>query len=175
MSSFEGPGGRRATLVVCAFALAMPALQGCQVRPLYAAYASPQPKMASIAVDPVSTRIAQQVRNHLVFLLDRGGSQPVRPAYTLALNVTSRQIGVFVGSSVDSSPTSGKDRVTVAYVLKDASSGTPLKTGTRSAVAAYDLPPQEFTRLRAARDAENRAAIAAAELVGSDLAGYFAR
>ena len=60
-------------------------------------------------------------------------------------------------------------------MLKDARSGKPLKTGTRSAVAAYDLPPQEFTKLRATRDAENRAAIAAAELVGSDLAGYLAR
>ena len=95
-------------------------LQGCQVRPLYAAYDSPQPKLASISIEPVSTPVAQQVRNHLIFLLDHGASQPAFPSYVLALSVSSAKIGVFVGSSINSSPTAGKDRVTVAYVLKDA-------------------------------------------------------
>ena len=175
MSSSEFARGRCADLFAFGLAVAILGLQGCQVRPLYAAYDSPQTKLASISIDPVGDRIAQQVRNHLVFLLDHGAGQPAFPDYTLALAVSSEQIGVFSGSSVDSSPTAGKDRVTVGYVLKDAKTGEPVKSGRRLAVASYDLPPQEFTRLRAVRDAENRAAVSAAELVGADLAGYLAR
>ncbi len=175
MSSCERLRGRRRVMAACGVGLAAAFLGGCQVRPLYAAYASPHRTTASIAVDPVNTRVGQQVRNHLLFLMDRGGGEPAAPAYSLSLSVSASEIGIFVGSSVDSSPTAGKERVTVAYVLKDAGTGKPLKTGRRTAVAAFDLPPQEFTKLRAVRDAENRAAISAAELVNGDLAGYLAR
>lgn len=175
MSSSECLRDHSTALLACGLVAAMSVLQGCQVRPLYAAYASPQSKLASISVDTIDTRVGQQVRNHLIFLLDHGASPPAFPAYTLALKVSSAKIGVFVGSSIDSSPTAGKDRVTVAYVLKDAKTGKPIKTGNRSAVAAYDLPRQEFTRLRAARDSEDRAAVAAAELVSADLAAFLSR
>ena len=175
MSSSERPRGRHGLVVAGIFALTALGPSGCQVRPLYAGYGTPETKLSSIAVDPVSTRVAQQVRNHLLFLLDRGGREPKNPAYTLALNVSSAQIGVFVGSSVDSSPTAGRDKITVAYVLKDARTGRTAKSGSRSAVAAFDLPPQEYTKLRAIRDAQDRAAVAAAELVHADLAGYLAR
>jgi LPS-assembly lipoprotein len=43
------------------------------------------------------------------------------------------------------------------------------------AVAAYDLPRQEFEKIRSARDAEDRAARAAAELVRADIAAKLAR
>lgn len=165
----------RAFFLASAFVAAASALQGCQVRPLYAdGPKSPQPKLASIAIDPVGSRVAQQVRNHLIFLLDRGGAEPANPAYSLALNVSEAPVGFFINAAGDA-PTAGKMKVTAAYALKDSKTGKVLKTGTRTAVAGYDLPPQEFTKIRAQRDAENRAAVAAAELVDSDLAGFLAR
>jgi len=165
----------RAFLAVSLLVGSAALLQGCQVRPLYASGPnSPEPKLASISVGEVGTRVAQQVRNHLIFLLDRGGAEPVNPAYSLTLSVSEAAIGFFIDAAGDA-PTAGKMKVTAAYVLKDAKTGKVLKAGSRIAVAGYDLPPQEFTKIRAIRDAENRAAIAAAELVDADLAGFLAR
>jgi LPS-assembly lipoprotein len=141
---------------------------------MYAQASSVRPKLASVSVGPVSDRVAQQVRNHLVFLLYGGGAGPTAPAYDLELSVQRSAIGVFI-NSVSNTPTAGNMRVTVSYVLKDAKSQKVLKKGSRVAVAAYDQPSQEFTKLRSARDAENRAAKAAAELVDQDIAAFLSR
>ena len=65
------------TMLVAAAAAAM--LAGCQVRPLYAPAASGSAgapaRIASVAIKPVSTREAQQVRNHLIFLVNGGAGE----------------------------------------------------------------------------------------------------
>lgn len=161
----------------CGFALAvaLAGLGGCQVRPLYADSTAVQPKLASIAVDPVDTRIAQQVRNELIFMLDGGDRAPAAPLYRLKLSVGARGVDVFVNNATDDTGTAANMNVSVAYMLRDADTGKVVKYGRRMTVAQYDLPDQEFARLRAQRDAENRAAKEAAGLVRNDLAAFLAR
>src|SRR5687768_9746535 len=68
----------------------------CTVRPLYApvtstgAGASTTAELASISVKPASTRYGQEVRNHMIFLLNGGKGEPASPAYTLDLGVRAR-------------------------------------------------------------------------------------
>jgi len=173
MSWFELEG-RRGVLAGLAFAAGLLALQGCQVRPLYATASPVRAELASISVSPVSTRVGQQVRNHLIFLFSGGAGEPVHAAYDLAIGVSAVPIGVFVESETDSAR-AGNMRVTVNYTLRNRATHKVVAKGRRVAVAAYDLPRQEFEKLRSARDAEDRAAHAAAELVRADVAAALAR
>jgi LPS-assembly lipoprotein len=167
-----------AGVLVCA-ALA----SACTVRPLYSnAPLSPEStvgataEMASIAVKPVKTRYAQQVRNNLIFGLTRGGGEPATPAYSLDLDVSELvQSAATIQVTTDQDePTAGTVTLTAAYKLVEAGTGKVVGAGKRSISSSFDRPAQEFASYRAQIDAENRAARELAELlrlaIGQDLA-----
>jgi LPS-assembly lipoprotein len=75
------------------------ALSGCQVRPLYAngpSAAGVSALSQSIAVNEITSRYGQEVRNHLIFLLNGGAGEPAGAAYKLELGVTKRVTTVAV-------------------------------------------------------------------------------
>jgi LPS-assembly lipoprotein len=78
---------------------------------------------------------------------------------------------------VQSSDTSraGRATVSVSYTLRTTKDNQVIKAGRREATALVDFPDQEFAKLRAIRDAENRAANQAAEFVGADIAAALSR
>jgi len=153
---------------------------GCTVQPLYSGGdgtssigASAQPgmreKLASIAIEPATTRYAQEVRNKLIFLLSGGAGEPANPAYRLSLGVssaTSAAVRVNVGDTTDRTgrPSAGTVRMTSRYLLRDPD-GKPVAKGVRTVSASFDRPRQEFANLRAERDAQDRAAQELAEQV----------
>jgi len=123
-------------------------------------------ELASIAIKPVTTREAQQVRNHLMFLFYGGAAQPASPAYSLSLVVSSR---VEVTASIqrtteDEEPTAKTVTMTGRYGLL-AADGTEVASGRRQIASSYDVPSQEFAALRAERDAQDRSARELAELL----------
>ena len=76
---------------------ALAVLSACTVRPLYSnapvragSSATMSDELSSIAIKPVTTREAQEVRNRLIFLFQGGKAQPATPAYSLDLTVVSR-------------------------------------------------------------------------------------
>lgn len=146
-------------------------LSACTVRPLYgdvsaSTAASAMPGSGSIGVRQVDTRVAQQVRNHLVFALNGGAAEPADPRYSVRLNVTSlKQSSGTVQIGQDNEPTAGTITVSSTYSITDGQTQTVVARGRRSAVAAYDRPLQEFALLRAEIDAENRAARELAEFL----------
>ena len=79
-----------------ALLLAAAVVTGCQVRPLYSdgptaadgSSTGTTAELAAIAVKPVQTRYAQEVRNRLIFLLGGGSGQTTAPSYSLELIVT---------------------------------------------------------------------------------------
>jgi len=116
-------------------------------------------------VAPVSDRVSQEVRNHLIFLLSGSAGEPASARYTARLSVSvadASAASIQVGR--DDEPTASLVTVNVAYALTDAT-GNTVGQGSRSAQAPYDVSPQQFAALRAGRDAQNRAAREAAELV----------
>ncbi|HHZ09222.1 MAG TPA: hypothetical protein GX405_10645 [Rhizobiales bacterium] len=154
----------------------------CTVRPLYSSApatsggtATMAGELASIAIKPVTTREAQQVRNHLTFLFYGGAAEPASPAYTLSLSVSSK---IDVAASIqqtteDEEPTAKTVTMVGRYWLL-AADGTQVAAGRRQITSSYDIPSQEFAALRAERDAQDRAARELAELlrlaVAQDLA-----
>lgn len=165
----------RARFVLSALAALALFAAGCTVQPLYgttgvSASGAPVPgvaaELASIDVAPVNTRIAQQTRNHLIFLFTGGQGRTDNPRYRLDLTVRP----VFAAAAqitraTDDEPTSQTLTVTATYRLIEIATGRPVAAGTRSAMAAFDLSRQEFAALRARRDAEDRAAQEVAEFL----------
>jgi len=127
--------------------------------------------LASVGVSHVDSRVAQQVRNHLLFLLN-GGGPSVEKTHEARIRVTwTNKLLAQIPTVQDS--TSGTVTVTVSYDLVENASGDVIQSGQRQAVASYDRTGQVFANNRAERDAENRAAKEAAEAlrlaIASDL------
>lgn len=149
-------------------------LAGCQVRPLYSTAGGTEEKLASVAISKAKHRVEQQVRNDLIFLFAGGAGEPQNALYRLDIGVSTSTAGVLNDVRTE---TDRAGRVTIAatYVLTELGTGEKLATGKRSAVAMVDFPAQEFAKLRAIRDAENRGARELAELIRADVAATLAQ
>ena len=147
---------------------------GCQVRPLYATSGKAEAALKSIEFSAADDRVEQEVRNQLIFLTAGGAGEPAKPEYDVELNVKQRNVDVLLDVSTDQ-PRAGRIVLVADFTLKRRATGEVLKTGRRSTVALVDYSEQEFAKIRATRDAENRAARELAELVRADLASWFGR
>lgn len=174
MSSSDRSPVRRLALVA-GLLLAVTAMAGCTVRPLYGdvttsatgPQAAASAKLALVEIAPARDRVGQEVRNHLIFLMAGGKGQPANPAYRLQLSTSVRDARATSVNTrrVNLEPTAGIVTVRGSYVLTDAASGERISAGTRAVQAPYDLPIQEFAALRSVRNAEDRAARELAELL----------
>lgn len=161
------------------FALAV-LLQACQFQPLYSSdsgtVANSGFALSSLSVAEVDSRVEQQVRNHLIFLLS-GGAAPLNPTHEVRIRVSSNSrvlaAKVKSGQSNQIGNTAGSVELTASYEIYDFASKEVIHRGNRFASAAYDRTSQSFASERAARDAENRAAREVAEqlrfAIASDL------
>lgn len=180
MSWFERkPRNRRDGLArraaVAGVLMALAVATGCTVRPLYGDVTAATTqrggvsaaKLAAIDIRPIEDRVAQEVRNHLIFLFNGGAGQPASPLYTLDLGVrTLRASAATVQPATDDlEPTAAVVTLRGSYVLSDARTGDRISAGVRSVQASYDISRQAFAALRAERDAQNRAARELAELL----------
>lgn len=167
MLSFEAPGSGwkpRALAIILGLGL----LAGCQAQPLYGSMGG---NTHSISVSEADSRVEQVVRNELVFGF--GGEQQ-NGAYQLDLNVSSGVSGLLPGG-LDNEFSAARTTVTATYVLKSASTGETIKSGSRFVDAQLDLPSQNFAQERAKLEAENRAARRVAALVQADITAALAR
>lgn len=166
---------RRVALAGLVGSLAL--VSACTVRPLYSSAplttgSSANAELASIAIKPVKTRYAQQVRNNLIFGFGRGAGEPASPLYSLDLSVTEAVESsalVQVGTDQDE-PTAGSVTLNASYTLTDAKTGVVITVGKRAITSSFDRPRQEFASYRAQIDAENRAARELAEALQLSIA-----
>src|SRR6185437_14858140 len=170
--SSRGPLPR--SLVAIGVLLAVATASACTVRPLYSVAPTPEGAaigatsagLSTVAVKPVQTRYAQQVRNKLIFGLNGGAGQPATPLYSLDLDVTQRKAAAaVVQRPTEDEPTAGTMTLTSNYVLREIATGRVVGLGKRSITSSFDIPRQSFAALRAERDAEDRAARELAEVL----------
>ena len=175
--SLSDKHGRVVRCAAAAVALAaLAAASGCQVRPLYSAgivsFNGNTTTVSSISINEASTRYGQEVRNHLIFLLNGGAGEPANAAYKLDLGVTKRVISsaeVQVGG--EGQPSAGAVVLDSNFILTDAATSETVVSGRRSVTASFDRSRQYFSQSRAERDADDRAARELAELVRLAVAG----
>lgn len=162
----------RTSLLLCLGLSAL--LASCQVRPLYDDTAATRQNLGAIAYSDADDRVELEVRNQLVFMTGGGAGEPATPQYRVDLKVESDVRGVLLEQSSDTAA-AGRITVSADYTLERVADATMLKVGHRQAVALVDFPTQQFAKLRAVRDAENRAARELAELIRADLAMVLGR
>ena len=169
----DGTGLSRLARVLAGVALAG-VLAGCQVRPLYSTTAGTEGKLASVSISEATSRVEQQVRNDLIFFFGGGAGEARNAVYHLEMDVSVRTVGV-LNDAIRDTARAGRVTVSADYNLTKADTGETLASGKRSAIAMVDFPTQEFAKLRAIRDAENRGARELAELIRADVASALAR
>lgn len=166
---------RLAGLLVLAAAMTVSA---CTWQPLYGSNSYAPASSGGLAlqqvhVAEVETRPAQQIRNHLIFLL-QGGKDNSDVPYLVKLRVSRTGEKVAAVKGVRDF-TAGIITLTVSYDLFEKATMNRIAAGTRTATATYDRTTQNFANERAVREAENRAAMEAAEqlrmAIAADLAG----
>ncbi|MEM8541779.1 MAG: LPS assembly lipoprotein LptE [Pseudomonadota bacterium] len=138
---------------------------GCTVQPLHSTGGATAVAPIDIIIEPVDTRLEQQVRNRLIFLLNGGNAEPISARFNATLNVRARSLGLLKvqRSSSESDTTAISLSVTGTLVLTDTANDGDDKTFTRVARVSYDQTTQRFANSRARIDAEDRAAAELAE------------
>lgn len=164
-------GRLRAAALLCVVAV----LAGCNVRPLYGTVgpAGPaQEQLAAIDIEPAKERIEQVLRNELIYMFQRGGeAAPVRYNLRTIVNLSKQSVAVEELSDV---PAAYLVQMTTSFALTDIATGRTLLTGSTFANASYDFSNQRFANLRAAEEAEDRAAKVVADDIRTRIAAYFA-
>ncbi|KGD95641.1 MULTISPECIES: lipoprotein [Rhizobium/Agrobacterium group] len=169
---------RRIGLVSCLAMLTV--LAGCQVRPLYSEAHGTGERLAAVSFSQPKSRIDQVIRNHLIFLTSGGAGESKHPAYDVKLAATSTASSIIDDEDDDNVSTTGvplpgRVQVEGVYTLTRVSDGQVLKSGKREVVSLIDVSGQGFAKLRAIRDAENRAARELAEFIRAEIAIVLAR
>jgi LPS-assembly lipoprotein len=153
----------RRGLRLAAVALAAGAVSAC-FRPLYGPTATGEPLkdvLAAIDVQKVVTslnreRLGHYLRSELVFNLDGSGEPPPK-RYKLALAVSESASSPIVDTATGRAVASTLN-ADVTYTLTNFAGTETIMKGTASASASYERSAQRFADVRAARDAEIRAA-----------------
>ncbi|MBW8853791.1 MAG: hypothetical protein JF604_05560, partial [Bradyrhizobium sp.] len=118
-------------------------------------------------------RVGVEVRNALAFKL-YGTATGMPPTHRLEIRFASSKTSLIVdpNTGLPSSENYGLD---AQYNLIEVVSGKSVMTGTTFSRASYDMPGsyQRFSRNRAVRDAEDRAANEIAENITTRLASFF--
>ncbi|MET4118849.1 LPS-assembly lipoprotein [Bradyrhizobium sp. JR4.1] len=156
---------------------------GC-FHPMYAEHTDGTPglreKLMGVDLPPISkanasreARVGVEVRNALAFRL-YGTATGMPPTHRLEIRFSSSKSSLIVdpNTGLPSSENYGLD---AQYNLIEVVSGKSVMTGTTFSRVSYDMPGsyQRFSRNRAIRDAEDRAANEIAENITTRLASFF--
>jgi LPS-assembly lipoprotein len=143
-----------------ASALAL-ALSGC-VHPLYGTNGVAT-QLAQIEVAPIPDRVGHYLAEELKFETNGSGTAPP-PKYRL--NITTQEtLGGLIINLHSLTSDAASLTLTANYSLVDIEGGKEVTKGTATANASYDRSQQRFANVRAARDAEIRAATVLADQI----------
>jgi LPS-assembly lipoprotein len=156
---------------------------GC-FHPMYAEHADGTPdlreKLMGVEIPPVDkpngsreARIGVEIRNALAFKL-YGNATGLPPTYRLVLRFATTRSSLMIDPNT-ALPTSENYGIDAQFNLVDIATNKSVMTGTTFSRVTYDMPGsyQRYSRSRAYRDAEDRAAQEIAENIGTRLASFF--
>lgn len=146
-------------------------LSSCQIRPLYGGVEGQalNAKMHQLAFNTPTTTAAQNVLNELIFLTGGGQGESLDPKYDVSITAVASTSEFFQDDTSNTS-SSAKTVVRADYSMRRRSDSKLLASGRQRGTAQLDFPRQEFAKMRAIRDAEQRAARQAAEQIYNQLA-----
>ncbi|HXH43223.1 MAG TPA: LPS assembly lipoprotein LptE [Bradyrhizobium sp.] len=156
---------------------------GC-FQPMYAERGDGTPglreKLMGVELPPINkpnasreARVGVEIRNALAFKL-YGTATGMPPTHRLDIRFTTTRSSLIV-SATTGLPTNENLGIDAQYNLIDVATGKSVMTGSTFSRVSYDMPGsyQRFSRNRAVRDAEDRAANEIAENITTRLASFF--
>ncbi|MFT4120146.1 LPS assembly lipoprotein LptE [Bradyrhizobium sp.] len=156
---------------------------GC-FQPMYAEHTDGTPglreKLMGVDLPPVNkpnasreARVGVEVRNALAFKL-YGTATGMPPTHRLEIRFTTSKSSLIVDPNTGL-PNSENYGIDAQYNLIEIVTNKSVMTGTTFSRVSYDMPGsyQRFSRNRAVRDAEDRAANEIAENITTRLASFF--
>jgi LPS-assembly lipoprotein len=156
---------------------------GC-FQPMYAEHTDGTPglreKLMGIDLPPVDktnasreARVGVEIRNALAFKL-YGNATGVPPTHKLVLRFNSSRTSLIIDPNTGL-PSSENYGIDAQYNLIELATNKSVMTGSTFSRVTYDIPGsyQRFSRVRAYRDAEDRAANEIAENIQTRLAAFF--
>ncbi|MBN9446787.1 MAG: hypothetical protein J0I67_07725 [Bosea sp.] len=176
MSSSEAESTRRrGRPLALAAALTLAALAGGCFRPLYADGTvskvgdNVRNAMLSIEVPEIKGLVGHYLRNELVFELDGGGAPDLQKKFRLVAT-TSETLEVITVDYANGRADSAILVATADWQLLRNGSNEVIASGQSVVRAPYERSTQRFASLRAARDAQIRAAKNLAQLIRARIA-----
>jgi LPS-assembly lipoprotein len=164
--------------------VALAALTAGCFQPMYAEHADGTPglrdKLLTVDLPPVDkpnasreARIGVAIRNALAFKL-YGNAAGAPPLYKLVLRFNTSRSDLIVDPNTGL-PTTENVAIDAQYNLVEIATDKSVMSGTTFSHLSYDIPGsyQRFSRARAFRDAEDRAAGEIADHIQTRLAAYF--
>jgi LPS-assembly lipoprotein len=164
--------------------VALAALTAGCFQPMYAEHADGTPglrdKLLTVDLPPIDkpnasreARVGVAIRNALAFKL-YGNATGTPPLYKLILKFSSSRSSLIVDPTTGL-PSTENYGIDVQYNLVEIASDKSVMTGTTFSHLSYDIPGsyQRFSRARAIRDAEDRAAQEVADHIQTRLASFF--
>jgi LPS-assembly lipoprotein len=148
-------------------------ISACTVRPLYSTTAAGTPlqaELAAISILPAGDRLTQIVRNELTLAFGGGTAFPLYEMSVVASGGGGTGLNVTAPGNVASTVVA----VTVRFTLIEIATGDVVEVGTVTAETRFERSNQAFTNLRAREDAQQRAAIAAADMVRLEVSAALA-
>jgi|SRR3954447_3388561 LPS-assembly lipoprotein len=156
---------------------------GC-FQPMYAEHTDGTPglreKLMGVDLPPIGkanasreARVGVEIRNALAFKL-YGTATGMPPTHRLDIRFSSARSSLILDPRTGL-PSSENYGIDVQYNLVEVVTGRSVVTGTTFSRVSYDMPGsyQRFSRNRAVRDAEDRAANEIAENISTRLAAFF--
>jgi LPS-assembly lipoprotein len=127
--------------------------------------------MRDVEVAAIDGRVGQEVRNDLIFELTGGEGNPVGAPYrvTMTVSISTFYPVIDLAAGRPSAETVSLD---VLYRVEDVANKKTVLNERALARVTIDRSQQRFARVRAIRDAENRAAKVAAEQMRSRIAAF---
>ena len=173
--STQGPSRR----LMLAMALSAAALAGGCLQPLYAESTvsnvggSVRNALRDVEIDEIKGLTGHYLRNELVFELDGGGQNVAPKRLKLSASVTDALEVVtvdFINGRADSAILVAR----ATWSVINIADGKVVARGTNMVRAPYDRSVQRFATVRAARDAQIRAAKSLATLIRGQLSADLA-
>ena len=156
---------------------------GC-FQPMYAEHTDGTPglreKLMGVELPPIDkpnasreARVGVEVRNALAFKL-YGTATGMPPTHRLVIRFASTRSSLIVNPTTGL-PTTENYGIDAQYNLIEIATNKSVMTGTTFSRVSYDMPGsyQRFSRTRAYRNAEDRAANEIAENITTRLASFF--
>jgi LPS-assembly lipoprotein len=157
---------RGAAMLVALAGILLLGLSGC-IHPMYGANGVNN-KLAEIEVAPIPERVGHYLAEELKFETDGSGNRP-SPRYRLTISATSTAVGTIVDIGSQRAD-AAVVQVNATYSLAEIAGGRAVTSGAVYASASYDRTEQRYANVRAARDAEIRAATVLADQIRTRLA-----